>query len=79
MCLYDVALLCVCYGSVMRQVMIPDFNEFYCILHGRIKGFNCSVTTILFEVGSSCYIYHSIRLLSRTFHKTGSSACIDHE
>ena len=25
---------------------------FYCTLHGRIKGFNSSVTTILFEVGS---------------------------
>ena len=24
----------------------------YCILRGRIKGFNCSITTILFEVGS---------------------------
>ena len=24
----------------------------YCILHGRIKGFNRSITTILFEVGS---------------------------
>ena len=24
----------------------------YCILRGRIKGFNSSITTILFEVGS---------------------------
>ena len=24
----------------------------YCILRGRIKGFNRSITTILFEVGS---------------------------
>ena len=25
---------------------------YYCNLHERIKGFNCSITTILFEVGS---------------------------
>ena len=24
----------------------------YCISHKQIKGFNCSITTILFEVGS---------------------------
>ena len=27
-------------------------NSIYCILRGRIKGFNRSITTILFEVGS---------------------------
>ena len=26
--------------------------KIYCILHGQIKGFNSSITTILFEVGS---------------------------
>ena len=24
----------------------------YCILHGKIKGFNSSITSIFFEVGS---------------------------
>ena len=28
------------------------YNLIYCILRGQIKGFNSSITTILFEVGS---------------------------
>ena len=32
----------------------------YCILHGRIKGFNCSITTILFEVGSDRTVVGSL-------------------
>ena len=27
-------------------------NKIYCILHGQIKGFNRSITTILCQVGS---------------------------
>ena len=26
-------------------------NVYYCILRGQIKGLNCSITIILFEVG----------------------------
>ena len=36
-------IICTCKGGVMKT--------YYCILRGRIKGLNSSITTILFEVG----------------------------
>ena len=42
-------------SSFMNKVYIAIhvvIKNVYCILRGRIKGFNCSITTILFEVGS---------------------------
>ena len=36
------------YICNLHSTIIP----IYCILRGRIKGFNRSITTILFEVGS---------------------------
>ena len=37
------------FSFVIKQEVI---NTIYCILRGRIKGFNRSISTILFEVGS---------------------------
>ena len=34
------------------MIYMNEFKNIYCILRGRIKGFNRSITTILFEVGS---------------------------
>ena len=36
----------------MKLISIMICNIIYCILRGWIKGFNHSITTILFEVGS---------------------------
>ena len=33
-------------------VLIEEIRYIYCILHGQIKGFNRSITTILCQVGS---------------------------
>ena len=47
------------YSITMKTGYITNISCYYgnglyiyCILHGQIKGFNSSVTTILFEVGS---------------------------
>ena len=37
---------------VVHKYYFYCFNADYCILRGWIKGFNSSITTILFEVGS---------------------------
>ena len=38
------------YVNINKYIYI--YIYIYCILRGRIKGFNHSITTILFEVGS---------------------------
>ena len=38
------------YGYL--KILFFDKNASYCILRGRIKGFNHSITTILCQVGS---------------------------
>ena len=37
---------------ITREIESLCTNIIYCILRGRIKEFNSSITTILFEVGS---------------------------
>ena len=42
--------------TILHPTSLHNENNYntiiYCILHGRIKGFNISIITILFEVGS---------------------------
>ena len=48
--IWDVDLCVNPYKCYLQQH--KKINVYYCILRGRIKGFNRSITTILFEVGS---------------------------
>ena len=47
MCLYHMIQI-----ITLVEVLLKGNITIYCILHGQIKGFNRSTTTILFEVGS---------------------------
>ena len=38
--------------SKEMDCQLQQKKTYYCILRGQIKGFNSSITTILFEVGS---------------------------
>ena len=45
-------MLCVVLECFVCTPVQYIYIYIYCILRGRIKGFNRSITTILFEVGS---------------------------
>ena len=42
----------ILHGPPKFVYKVTTFIYIYCILRGQIKGFKCSITTILFEVGS---------------------------
>ena len=59
--------------SLVWSTFLCTITKSYCILCGQIKGFNCSITTILFEVGSYGTDHSQRREYPRVV--CGSSAC----
>ena len=49
--------------GLSSQNLLKNANDYYCILRGRIKGFNSSITAIMCQVGSYRTVVGSYRMV----------------